>query len=119
MAKQFVPHQNYTSKRIEIPVLDLTTLLYNIYEGSKEKNIGWEDAALTLNDITRNLTYTCHVQPDDVESALWSCNLRDENKKFWDIKGRTFDEYLKSVVPGYKFNKDYNFITKKEGRRDV
>ena len=118
MNKQLVSQHNY-KKRIPLPILDLTTLLYNIYEGSRERNVGWEDAALTLNDITKHLDFTCYMMPDDIESALWSCNLRNEHKKFWDIQGRSFDDYLKSVVPDYKFNKDYNFLTQKKELRNV
>lgn len=99
-------------KKISLPILDLTTLLYNISQGSKEKNIGWEDAALSLNDIQRFVSGTVWIHPDHVESALWSCNLRDEKNKFWDHKGRTFEEYVKELAPNWKFNRDYNFFIK-------
>lgn len=97
-------------KTLKISNLDLTTLLYNIQQGSQEKDIGWEDASLSLNSIMRFLKGNSYITLDHVESALWSCNLRDEKGRFWDIKGRDFDQFVRSLLPQEKFNRQYNFF---------
>lgn len=95
---------------LPLSVVDLTTLLFNLWEGSRDKKIGWESASCTLNNISRNLDGKIYLNEEDIESALWSSNLMRERKKFWDIKGRTFEQFVKSIFPHRHFNKDYNFV---------
>lgn len=93
-----------------VDLLDLSTLLYNVWVVAKDKKIGWDDAELTLNDITFELKRICKVRTTRVESALWACNMLNEKGRFWDIKGRNFDQFAKSIAPGKVFDKDYNYF---------
>lgn len=108
----FTPYKD--NKSVRIKGSDLTTLIFNLWRGAADKNVGWEDAARTLDDISYNLDFYSVQKVDVLESALWSCNLLHEQGKFWDIKNRSFDEFVKVILPEFNFDKDYNFLTKKE-----
>lgn len=46
-----------------------------------------------------------------LESALYCCNINEEDKKFWHPKGYTFEEFLADLLPKpAKFNRYYNVI---------
>jgi hypothetical protein len=94
-------------------VLDISVLLYHVYQGLKNPEVGFEDAEETLNSLSKRLNYKFLVDPKILESCLWSCNLLNEQGKWWHPKDRTFDEFLKDVLGEDSFNKTYNCIVKK------
>jgi hypothetical protein len=108
----------YLSKRgrqwRRVRLLDLVTLLHNVYVGSEDIEVGFEDAQETLASLTLRLNKPVMLDPSLLESALWSCNLLDEKGKFWDAKGRPFDQFLKELLPHDRFNKQYNYLEDKE-----
>jgi hypothetical protein len=94
-----------------LTLVDIVTLIQNIVMGAQNPAIGFEDAKETIDSILRKLNATSTVDLAVLESALWSCNLRDEKQEFWDCKGRTFDEFLKDTLGSpKKFDKFYNSI---------
>lgn len=98
-----------------VRLLDIVTLLHNVHAGSRHKEVGFEDALETLDSLTKKLSRKKFlIDPSILESALWSCNLMDENKEFWDAQGRTFDEFLKALLGSDKFDKFFNMIERKE-----
>jgi hypothetical protein len=94
-----------------ITVSDIVTLIHNIKEGSKNNNVGYEDAntplAMLIKYLERKPVY---IRKDNLESALWSCNLMDEDGKFWDHSDRKFEEVLKSMHLHKRFNRQYNTV---------
>lgn len=105
--------QNYLSKKggryRKVKLLDIVTLLHNMYAGARHPKVGFEDAHETTNTILRRLNKKVLIDPTILESLLWSCNLLDERGKFWDAKGRTFDDFV-TQLGIKKFDKRYNLI---------
>lgn len=99
---------------IKVKLLDLMIMLYNVHNAAIQKNIGFEDADHTINTLAYALGGKLQVQLDDVESALWSCNLLDEQKKFWHPMDLSFDKFVEGIIgTKVQFNKKYNFVESK------
>lgn len=96
--------------RIKVSILNLAVLLYNIHKGAAHDKVGFVDADNTLNSLTRSLEGQISVPTTDLESALWSCNLMCENEEFWHPRDETFNQFVKSVLKGLRFDKKYNII---------
>jgi hypothetical protein len=93
-----------------IRMLDVVVLLYHVYQGLKDDDVGYEDAEDTLALMTRRLSPIYRMDPKILESALWSCNLLNEKGKWWHPNDRTFDEFIRDVLGEDSFNKTYNVI---------
>jgi hypothetical protein len=85
-------------------------LMANAYKGSEQRKVGFEDADRTITMLANEINALVPVEQDALESALWSANLMNEQKKFWHPKGYTFEEYLGSLGVRAKFDKKYNLI---------
>lgn len=97
-----------------VTVLDLVTLLGNVYRGAAMADVGFEDAEQTLQAITAKLNMKIRVPQSDIESALWACNLLDEKKKFWHPQGALFEQFIRKLVgPDHTFDRTYNLILEK------
>lgn len=72
--------------------------------------MGFEDTKETLLSFTMRLNKYIKIHTDDLEVALWSCNLLNEKGKFRHPHKLTFDDFLKRALRGDSFNKEYNFI---------
>jgi hypothetical protein len=88
--------------------LDATVLLYHLHRFAIKH--GHSDADRTLNEVTRLLSFSHRCLTSVVESALYCCNLLDEETEFWHPEGATFDEFARKVGKGRKFNKRYNYF---------
>ena len=114
--------QGYLSKKggrwRKLKLTDVLTLLFNILEGARNKEVGFEDTRETIETITRKLNKKrVWIDPSVLESALWSCNLMNENEGFWDARGLSFDEFVKQILePGEKFHRVYNTIDGKDSK---
>ena len=102
------PRSNTDLKAVS--VLDLVTLLGNVLRGADDTECGFEDAEQSLNELVAHLNRYVQIPRPALESALWSCNLLNEAGKFWDVKDRSFDQYLKHVMRGEAFDLDYNLM---------
>lgn len=98
------------NNQTNISVYNLMILLYNVYRGSMTKGVGFEDANHTLKTFTKKLNDRVRVDTRLVESALWSCNLLDEKKKFWHPSGYNFKHFSSLALNGRDFNRQYNWI---------
>lgn len=96
-----------------VHLMDVALLLFHIYRGAEDEEVGWEDTHNTIDDMMKMLNRTILVDPSTLESALWSCNLLNERKKFWHPKKRKFDDWLKDLLGSDSFNRMYNMIEKK------
>lgn len=103
-----------SQERRYVKMLHLTALLYNIYQGALDGEVGFEDAHRTLEGLTAPLNKSTQVLTSVLESALWSCNLMNEQGKWWHPTGITFDEFLKEVLEKDSFDKMYNLIVRKK-----
>ena len=93
-----------------VRLVEVMTLVHNVMAGAMDESIGFEDAGRTINQLVRALNRNILVDPGVLESALWSCNLLNEKGQFWDGRARSFDEFVKVVLKGDKFDKIYNTI---------
>lgn len=94
-------------------LMDIVVLLYHVHKGSKESDVGFEDADRTLQELTKLLCQRrVTVKKSALESALWSCNLMNERKKFWHPEGKSFKAYLAKILRPYgsEFDHFYNWI---------
>lgn len=105
--------QKQGGRWLPVKLYDLCTLLHNVQEGAKHPDVGFEDAARTIEETIAKLNRKILLPPDLIESALWSCNLMNEEGAFWDFKGRNLDTFLSHVLGPQKFNKTYNTIERK------
>lgn len=99
-----------------VRLLDIAVLLYAVYQGAADEDVGFEDAQETLDTLTRKLNKKIFMEPAVLESALWSCNLLNEKGKFIHPRGLSFEQFLKDVLGRDKFNRVYNVI-EKEGEK--
>ena len=98
------------SKR-PVSLYNLMVLLWNVHKGSGLRQVGFEDADNTLEGLTGALSPQIDVSTDLIESAMWSCNLLDEQGKFCHPTGSSFDEFKKSLESRTeKFNTKYNLF---------
>lgn len=94
----------------QLKLLDIVTLLRNLYDGNADPEVGFEDASETIQSITKQLNKKVWIEPRVLESALWSANLLNEKGKFTDVKGRSFEEFVREMLQGVPFHKFYNTI---------
>lgn len=106
--------QNYLKQPgqwIKVRVLDVVVMLDHICRGAEHSEVGFEDANNTLDNLTHQLSKEVWLKRSDVESALWSCNLLDEQGHFRHPRGGTFQEWVKRLLRGVgRFNKKRNYI---------
>lgn len=100
---------------MRITLLDAATLLSAVVIGSKNENIGFEDADRTLAALRQSLYREIDVDKSVVESALWSCMLLKEEGLFSHPDGMTYEGFVSRLTPyGEKFNPDYCSFESKE-----
>lgn len=110
--------RNYLSREggqwLPVKLLDICTLLVNVYNANKREDIGFQDANRSLEQLTAMLNKKVLLSPSVIESCLWSCNMMNEEGQFWDSKGRTLEEYVKYILGSDRFNYTYNVIERKD-----
>lgn len=96
--------------------MQLLTMLHNVCEGASTPGVGYEDADIPYKTFLARLALTIAVPIEDVESALWSCNLMNEQKKFWHPDKKKFDEFLGGLkLENYVFDRKFNTLDRKKG----
>lgn len=98
-----------------VRLLDIAIMLLNSYKASNEPEIGYQDPIETLDSLSRRLNQKTMVDPRQIESMLWACNMLNEEGKFVHPSGMTFTDFIAKVAPGSEFNLDYNTIEWKDG----
>lgn len=78
-------------KTYAVSLLDLAVLLLHVHKGAEHPEVGFEDADRSIEELTKLLQVRkVEVQREALESALWSCNLMDEEQVFWSPKKESF-----------------------------
>lgn len=98
----------------KLKLLDVAILLYAVHRGAGDTEVGFEDARLTLQELTRMLNKPMSVSREVLESCLWSASLLDEAGKWEHPQGLTFDEWVKGMLGKEEFNRIYHLIGKSE-----
>ncbi len=115
MMKGLLEKRYLDKKLLPVSVLDLVVLLDNVYRGADHPEVGFEDANKTLPMLAKYLGRSHElVDEGSIESALWSCNLLDENGAFWHPTDKTFDQFVDRMLPNHRFDKKFNLIIPKD-----
>lgn len=96
-----------------VNLFQAAVILSNLAIARKDKDVGFEDADRTYDEVIDAFTRggTVSVKQEVLESALWACNLLDERGKFFHPSGKSFDRFLKLLLSRQeRFNRDLNFI---------
>ncbi len=101
------------SKFKEVRLLDLAILLYNVHRAAEEAEVGFYHASESLDSLTKLLDKKAIVRIEDIEAALWSSNLLDEQGKFWHPQLK-FKDWVRNLVG--KYNQFY-CIVEEESRK--
>lgn len=106
--------------KFSLSLLDITVLLYHVNRGAQLKHVGFEDADRSLKEMNELLTANfakIPISQGALESALWSCNIMDEQRLFWSPQGKSFRKWLKHLCDTKQFDFDFffNTITKRKG----
>lgn len=97
-----------------VRLMDLVVLLYHVHKGANMDEVGFEDALETIDSLTRRLNQRVLIDPNLLESALWSCNMLDEREQFWHPKNKNFDDFVRELLGRDGFDKTYNLIQKRD-----
>lgn len=101
--------------RTHFPVLPsvCAVLAYNVMICTDAEN----DADRTVDELLAALDDNRGWIPRVVlESALYCCNINDEDGKFWHPQVATFPGFIKKVLgTKYHFDRYYNRIIEKDG----
>jgi len=104
---------------MDVRLVDLAVLLYNLRRAASDPEIGFDDADRTLHEILEALNRRVEVKMDLVSSLMWAANMLHEQQKWDDVRGYTFEEFVKTLTAYTRttFNKDYNLLEPDERRR--
>ncbi len=94
-------------RSLQLSVMQCLVLMKNVMDSKHAGN----DADYTVNELIRELSKKVYVKREVIESALYNCNLQDEEGEFWHPFDSNFDAFLARVLGSrFKFDKQYNLI---------
>lgn len=117
---------NEAPNKYLVSLLDIAVLLFHIHKGNETAEVGFEDADKSIEELTALLhSKKVEVNKDALESALWSCNLMDEEQQFWSPKKESFVLYAARLLNNsghytegnLSFDRTYNRIQFKPYKR--
>jgi hypothetical protein len=104
----------YLSKKggqwIPVRLLDMAVLLYSVHLAARDELIGHTDARESLHSLSMKLGSQIFLEPNVLESALYSANLLDEQGKFVHPAGLTFEQMVTKILKGRKFDRRFSMI---------
>lgn len=93
-----------------VSLLNLSIMLLNTYTAARDELVGFEDARETLESLTMRFNKMRLIDPNHIESMLWSCNLLNEQGKFVHYDKKPFDDFVRDAFPYATFDKRFNTI---------
>lgn len=99
------------SRNRRVALIDLAVLIAAVGQAAKDPDVGFVDADRSLLGLLRELSPFVFVSPEVLESALAHANYLDEQGKFSDFRGGTFDQLTRRLGD---FNRDYNWFNDKK-----
>ena len=100
----------------QLNVFDVAVLLFSIWKCATIPSLGHVDADYTLERLTSILDIRRIQVPQHIlESALYCCNMLQEQKKFIDPKGRPFARFIEDLIGSKNtFDRKRHLISLKE-----
>lgn len=109
-----IPHDFLTKRGGQwkrLSLIHLAVMLHHVWKAENDPEVGWEDPQRTAKDMSRALNRKVFVDPAIIESAMWACNILNEQGKFEHPMGFTFDEWVGRIIDRRgRFDRDYNLI---------
>jgi hypothetical protein len=94
-----------------LSLMHVCVLMYHVWKAENDPEVGFDDAANTVLSMTRKLNRKVYIDPAILDSAMWACNIMNEQGKFEHPLGLTFDEWTQRVIGARgHFNRDYNTV---------
>lgn len=92
--------------------LELTVVIYNVAiceEVDCDPDYTYEEVIKALDEYSGKFTKKA------LERVLFCLNMNDEDGFFWHPLDKSFDVFVREILPnGYKFDKYYNLIEKEK-----
>ncbi len=98
---------------LNITALDAAVLLMHVMDGLADKDVGFEDADKTYEQVRNSLNRTFMLSKETIESALWACNLLNEKGKFKHPDGMSFEGFVSKMAPKKRFDVLRNILESK------
>lgn len=105
--------------KIGVQLYDLAVVLNNLMLAANDKDVGFEDADRTYNQLKANLSIKVEIPIELLESALWASTMLDEQNKFCHPERKKYNEFTKDLLThtDFKFNRTYNILEVKNARK--
>lgn len=106
-------------EKLDLRLVDAAVLLVNLYNASKQSEIGFLDADQTLDMLVHKIDRKVTLSKVTVESALCHSNMLNELGKFWHYEDLTLEEFINKIITkDRKFNSDYNYMYKPKDKEE-
>lgn len=97
----------------------MAVLLFHIYEAAKSPDLALVDADHSVEGLTKHMRRKpANIPISRVESALYFCNLLDEEGRFWHPQDKTFKEFMAELESSwwhaYQFDSFNNILKVKQ-----
>ena len=107
-------------KYYKVSLLQLITLVMNVYLAKEIDEIGWQHARETFEKYYMKMNKTFWVERKDIETALWACNMLNEQEKFWHPEKYRLNKFVTGILNrDERFDFYYNFIREDIGERKL
>ena len=105
--------RNYT-----ISLLQLSTLMMNVYLARSVDEIGWQHARQTFDRYYREMETTTRISQGNLETGLWACNMLDEQGRFWHPDQGKLRPFVRSILNSdERYDYYYSLIREDTGER--
>jgi hypothetical protein len=106
----------------------MSALIVNLHLAAQHPLIGHGHHIDSLRDITDRLNKgVVEIAKEDLEAALWACNMLDELEEFWtpyvkESRVKNYSEFSRFITKiqlpyGHKFDRFFNTIEDKRRKR--
>jgi hypothetical protein len=115
-----VPKLNYPGFNQELlrtlTIGQLAVLLWHLYRCSKDPDIGYLDANITLSDlVATRLNKTIKLSKGMMERLLWAGNLSEQSGTWWSPDDKSFNEFIQPLLYDDEFfDRTWNLLLNKD-----
>lgn len=96
--------------KIKLDAYLVAVLLEHVAKGASHPKVGFEHSRYTYDEFIGRLKGH-YMEVEDLEAALWSCNLLNEMDEFITLNRVSFQDFsLKCIPNGYRFDSVFNLI---------
>jgi len=109
---------NKDERNYRISLLQLSTLMMNVYLARSVDEIGWQHARQTFENYYKEMDITTRISQSNLETALWACTMLDEQGRFWHPDQNKLRPFVRSILnPDERYDYYYSLIKEDVGER--